>query len=134
MKIRPFSRIQLEQFSNNNKADFELITKFLNPFLEQFNILFDKNIDNQNLKQEIVQILVEVNTSGIPKTELIIKKGSVSKVNGIIIVRVDKTNPNDPYLTSAPFVEINELAENIEIKRLLGFPPDKKYYVTFLIF
>lgn len=134
MKIRPFSRISVEQFSNNNKPDFELLMRFLNPFLEQFNLLFDKNIDKDNLKQEIVQTLVEVNTSGVPKSELVIKKGSVSKVSGCVISRVEKTNPNDPYLTASPFVEFIEGPEVIEIKRFYGFPPDKKYIVTFLIF
>lgn len=134
MRIRSFNRINLEQIESQDKANFAVLINALNPFLEQFNVLFNKNIDFDNLKQVLQEAVVEVNSSGEPKTELILNKGILPRINGIQIVRVDKINPNDPFLNAAPFCEFVEFAENIKIKTLIGFPANKRYKITFLLF
>lgn len=135
MRIKPYSRLITEQIkSQDARDDFIMLFNALNSFLEQFNIIFNKNIDNENLKQNIFTIITEVDTNNVPKTELILQKGNLDRVNGVIIVRADPVNPNDPFLSSAPFCHFLEFESNIKVIKLLGFPANKRYRITFLVF
>lgn len=133
MRFRPFSSIKVEQVKKELRDDLAIIFGQLNPFLLQFNNIFNKGISIENLSMDIVTASVEVDSSGKPKTQLILSKANISELNGVIIINVQKNSPNDPFLSSAPFVEFQEGASSVEVKCLLGFPANVKYFVTFLL-
>lgn len=133
MRLRNFSLITTEQFKSDAKQDLTVLAEQINSYLIQFNTLFNKNIDVDNLKIEIRQIIVEVDSSGKPKTNIIVNKGALERLNGVIPIRVEKTNLNDPFLTSAPFFEIVEQTNTFSIKSCLGFPANIRYIVTLLL-
>lgn len=133
MKFRPFSSIKVEDVKNELRGDFSRIFGQLNPFLLQFNNIFNKGIGIDNLQLNIITALVEVDSTGKPKTQLVLSKEELEKFNGVLIINVQKTSANSPFLTSAPFLEIVENQNSIEIKKLFGFPADVKFFVTFLL-
>ncbi|MEO0271670.1 MAG: hypothetical protein ABIM30_01100 [candidate division WOR-3 bacterium] len=133
MRIRNYSNITTEQFKSEAKQDLIMLAEQLNGYLFQFNTLFNKNIDVDNLKIEIRQIIVEVDSSGVPKTNIIVNKGSLEKLSGVIPIRVEKMNLNDPFITSAPFFEIREETNTFRVVSCLGFPANIRYIVTLLL-
>lgn len=133
MRLQPYSEIDVRVFSSNNQPDMEKLAGLLNPFLSQFNRLFNKNIGLDNLSFSLITAIVEVDSNGVPKQSLILPKQDNVKFNGLVVIRVEKLNPNDTFITAYPFPELRELENGVQILKLLGVPANIRYRFTFLL-
>lgn len=130
MKLNDIKRIRTEDFP---KDDYALINKLsfaLNPFLEQISTIFNKNVDFDNLNREIIKVVVELNSSGVPKTQIQIKSTLKTKIRGFNVIRAENLENDGTFPTGAPFVTFNQTSELITIFHVTGLPADKRYNLT----
>lgn len=133
MRIQPYSEIDTRIFSSQNQEDFGKLLNLLNPFLVQFNVLLSKNVDFDNLSFNVITAVIEVDGTGKVKQPCILNKLRNNSFSGVMVIKVEKINPNDPFLTAYPLLEIKETENTVQIVSVLGVPANKRYRFTFLI-
>lgn len=132
MKVTNIKRIVKEDF---NKDDQELVDKLafaLNPFLEQVVSAFNKNIDFDNLNQEVINLETEVDSSGTPKLNFEIKTTLKTRIKGLICVSAQ--NLTDlTYPTGAPFISYTTNNNLITIRNITGLPANKRFRLSIIL-
>ena len=132
MKLNNIKRIRSEDFSQD---DYELVSKLsfaLNPFLEQISTIFNKNIDFDNLNQEVINLTVEVDANGSPKTQTQIKSNLKSKVRGMVCIRAQNLENDGTYPTNTPFITFNQASNLLTVLNVTGIPANKRYALTLI--
>lgn len=135
MKLRPLTRIVVEDFKQENQELVNKLAAALNPFLEQMNQILTKNVDFENLNQQIVTFTTTVNASGKPSGFDTISHSLKTKPQGIIVVSASNQT-DSTYPTSTPFVSYTFDGTDyskIKINAILGLPADKKFTISCLI-
>lgn len=136
MKVSNIKRIIQEDF---DQKDQELVRKLgfaLNPMLEQLTQAFDKNIDFDNLNQQIVTIKVRADIDGIvPDGYSEFTHALKTRPKGMICVSAIPEDDSS-YATSAPFVTYgfrNGSYNQVVIKHISGLQADKVYTISLLV-
>jgi len=130
MRIGKYSAISPENFAEESQ---ELVTKLaetLNPFLDNVSSAFDGKIDFDNLNQEVVEFQVEVNASGVPKTQLGLSTRLFNRIRGYIVIRAQPLNPNSPLPTANPLISYTQNESGIRIAGVSGLPANIPYRIT----
>lgn len=124
-----------------DEEDQELIGKLaysLNTFMDQVIFLFNKNVDFQNLNQEVRDITI-ITASDYATTGNLVNPPNIrtnlnSKVQGIICISA--TNLVDPtvFATNQPFVSFTLLDnETISILNVSGLQASSQYSLKLLL-
>jgi hypothetical protein len=96
MKLNNFKRLIVEEFPQETQPTVEKLSFALNPFLEQVVNAFNKNIDFDNLNQEVIEFTVTVDANGRPTTQTELRSSLRTKVRGYIVIRAKILT--DPFL------------------------------------
>lgn len=127
MKINNVNRLRVEDFSSEDQELVSKLANTLNPFLEQIVNVFSKNIDFDNLNQEILTISVTTNTNGTPKTTTQIKTTLKNRVKGLICIRaINETS----FVNNQPFITFTQKDDLLTISHLTGLPEGKTFILT----
>lgn len=127
MRLNNVKRLAKEDFAPEDQALVEKLSFALNPLLDQLNNAFNKNIDFDNLNQELLTVDVEVNASGIPKILTEIKSNLKTKINGLCVIRAINLTNDGTYPSGCPFITFDTNGSIITIKHVTGIPANKKY-------
>ena len=130
MKLNNLKRIAKEEFPNDSQNIIEKLAFLLNPYLEQVNNAFNKNIDFDNLNQELLTIEVTLNANGVPLVQTEIKSNLKTKINGLQVIRALNLTNDGTFPTGAPFITFDLNGSTISIKHVTGIPANKKYQLT----
>lgn len=131
-KVTNIKRLVKEDFA---EADQELVDRLafaINPFLEQVTAAFNKGIDDDNLKQQTVQVDVTVDSNGIPKSSLQIKLNSEilkTRIVGTHVVLAQNLT-DGTFPTGQPFLTFNIVNNLINVQHVAGLPADKKFRLS----
>lgn len=127
MRLSNIKRIVKEDFDTDDQAVAERIGYIVNGVFDQLSIAFNKNIDFDNLNQEILSFDIIVDSNGIPKNKTSIKT-QLNNVRGLICIRATPRNSN-VYVNSAPFISylINSSERTLSIQHITGIPADKPF-------
>ena len=132
MKLNNIKRIIEEDFSQDDRLLVRKLSFSLNPFLEQISTLFNKNIDFDNLNQEVINVSVELDALGIPKTQIDIKTSLKTKIKGCHCIRAINLT-NNSYPTSAPFITFTPNGNLLRINHVAGLPANVKYELSVIL-
>ena len=130
MKLNNFKRLVVEEFAPEAQPTVEKISFALNPFLEQVVNAFNKNIDFDNLNQEVIEFTVVVDASGKPTTPVELRSNLRTRVRGFMVIRVQNENPNGATPTSNPLVSFSENESGIKVTSVTGLVPNNKFRLT----
>lgn len=127
MKLNNIKRLVKEDFSKDDRELIDKLSFALNPFLEQIGTIFNKNVDFDNLNQEIVNIPVEVDSLGVPKTQTVVKTTLKTKIKGAYIIRADNLENDGTFPSGAPFITYSFSGNIITVLHVTGLPANKRY-------
>lgn len=130
MKLNNFKRLTVEEFPVDMQPTIEKISFALNPFLEQVVNAFNKNIDFDNLNQEVLEFTVITTSDARPTTTLELKSNLRTKVKGYVVIRAQNEDPNGPPPTSTPLVSFSQNDVNVRITGVTGLVVGNKYRLT----
>lgn len=136
MKVSNIKRIVVEDFPSDQQQLVSGLGTALNPMLEQLSQVFDKNIDFDNLNQQLVTMTMKVNASGIPEAGYNqFTHGLSSRPKGIICISarpIDGTS----FPTSAPFVSFGYAGgsyQQIVIQHISGLQSTATYEIVMIV-
>lgn len=130
MKLNNLKRIVVEEFPQEDQPVVEKLAFSLNPMLDQLTTAFNKNIDFDNLNQEILEFVVEVDATGRPKVATELKSNLRTRVRGYHVIRAQNENPNGPLPTATPFISYNQNESGVRIVGVTGIPANNKFRLT----
>lgn len=104
----------------------------INSFIEQVRNLFNKNIDFQNINQEIIEFTVRVDSDGIPNITTQFRSNLTSKVIGMNCINATNLTDLGTPVTGAPFVTFTQSSNIITVNNIKGLEADKSYQLRFL--
>ena len=129
MRVKNFKRIVKEDYPAEAQEVISKLGASINPFADQVMQAFDGNIDFDNLNQEVVFFDVEVDTNGVPKTQIEIKSNLKTKVRGYNIIRIDMINHNT-FPSGMPLIFFRASSDIVVIEYIKGLPANKRYRIT----
>jgi len=130
MKLNDIKRLTTDDFPRDQAQLISKLAFALNPFLEQIGTMFNKNIDFDNLNQEVINVTIELDASGVPKTLTDIKSNLRTKVRGLHCIRATNLENDGTFPSGAPFVSYTVLGDLIRILHVTGIPANKRYTLT----
>jgi len=130
MKLNNLKRIVVEEFPQDQQALVEKLAFSLNPMLDQLTTAFNKNIDFDNLNQEILEFVVEVDANGRPRVATELRSNLRTRVRGYTVIRAQNENPNGPLPTSTPLISYNQNESGVRITGVTGIPANNKFRLT----
>lgn len=132
MKFTNLKRITIEDFSEENRADFTKLGNIWNVFLDQFTQLVNNGVDFNNLSQQIKSVTFTTGTDGQPLGGLTIKSTLSSNINGIVVISLKPANVQT-VITQAPFINFSENNKIVSITHISGLQNETKYTMTLLL-
>ncbi len=132
MKLNDLKKIDVGDFPEENQEFVGKLAFILNPLLEQLTNAFTKNIDFDNLNQEVITFDVTINADGTPKGKLEIKTSTRTRPQGLTVIRADNLTLDGTVPTATPFITFTTEGKNIIVQKITGIPADKKYRLTMI--
>jgi hypothetical protein len=132
-KVNNIKRLTKEGFDEEYHQLVDTLSYSLNPLIDQIVNAFNKNINFDNINQELVSIEATVNASGVPKSELNIKSALKTRINGCVVVNIVNLTNSTALLTGSPFINYDLATNGIIIKQITGLISDNKYRVSFVL-
>lgn len=130
MKPELPKRIRTEDYESDERTMVGKLSESLTPFMDSVYRVLDGGIDYDNLNQQLVDIVVLIDSTGKvinpPKVKVSIR-GRVR--SGIVVNSYNMKNPN-VYPTSAPFINFVHSDDIVSILNVGGLQPNSQYRLT----
>lgn len=131
-KVNNIKRIIAEDFPQENQELVKQLSTSLNPLLEQITSAFNKNIDFDNLNQEVTTFEVMVDAFGVPISELQIKVTLRTRFKGSSIISAQNLT-DGVLLTGAPFINYELITSGFKVNQITGLVANKKYRISAIL-
>ena len=133
MKLNNLRRIVVEDYPSDYNDLIKPLAQALNPTLEQMSFLFNKNIDFDNLNQEVISFQFKAkDATGIPNSQTQIKTSLKTKIKGVVVINAQNLEGNQ-LLTGCPFINY-DLSDNLlTVKQITGLPENKTFNITIIV-
>ena len=127
-------RIVREDYDSEYHELIDRLGFVLNSFMEQTVRQVNGNLDETNLKADIVTIKMKVNASGVPIGNNLIKSGVLRPKGTTVINTFNKTNSN-VFPTSRPHISFTTGTNStvMKILNISGLQADNEYELTIKI-
>lgn len=131
-RVPDFKRITKEDFDKESQRLIERLAYPLNSFMEQVINALNRNIDFQNLNQEIIEITVTVDSSGKPLIPLQYKSNLRSRVQGMICIRAENLTTTNTPPVNTPFATFIQTTNIVTVSNIKGLTANESYKLNFL--
>lgn len=131
-KVPDLKRITTEDFSAEDRPLVQKLAFIINSFHEQVRSVLNKNIDFQNLDQELRVLRFTTGENGQPLNALSFRSLMKSRVNGVLVVRAIITTNNTLDQSVLPIVNYSQNGNSITISSIGGLNPNTGYELTIL--
>lgn len=133
MIFQSLKRLVIEDFPQDQQALVSKIAFIYNPVVDQLNTMFNKNIDFNNLNQQIVSIDVIVDKTGAPISALQVATTLKTAIQGASVIFAYNNTDNTP-VTGAPFLTFTRNVSSITITNITGLSANKKFTLTVILY
>lgn len=128
-KIPSLRRITTEEFPEEIRESIEKLGIILNQYMQENNSALNGNLDEVNLNRDIKTFNVNVDSSGVPKAETLIKHKVTGSLRGLYVLMIRNLDTG-AYLAGAPFVEFTTKGTLLKVLHITGLTPDVNYSVS----
>lgn len=129
-KVSNPRRIRAEDFPPDSTPIIEPLASILNVFMEEIITTINGRIDFENLRREIVQYEVTVDSNGVPINNNKLRL-SFSSIWGTNVINSENKTNIGTYPTSSPSIHYTANGSNIfTINKINGLQADNKYLLT----
>jgi len=132
-RVNNLKRITVEEFAEEDQETVGKLAVALNPFLEQVSNAFNKNIDFDNLNQEIIQVEVTVGSDGKPVSPTEVRVSLRTRPRGLVVIRAENLSGTASFPTGTPFITYDFSGSNVRILHVAGIPAGRKYSLSMLV-
>jgi len=132
MKVTNIKRLNKDDFAKEDQALVDRLSFALTPFMEQVVNAFNKNIDFDNLNQEIIYLETQVDNNGVPVINSEVRNPLRTRIKGIYCVSAENLTDNT-LLTGAPFVVYRLDSGMINIRQITGLVSGKRYRLSMIL-
>jgi len=132
MKLVNPKRIIVEDFPKNEQQTVSKLGFIINSVFEQIGQILNKNLTiTDNLNENLITVLVIVDSNGIPVTKTEFKVVLKGQCVGLCVVSAINQTSVTTFPTSAPFITYEQLTGGlINIKNVTGLKPNDKWQLT----
>ena len=131
-RVPDFKRITVEDFKAEDQPLVKKLAFPINSHIEQVRSALSKNIDFENLNQELKTLSFTTNENSQPLTDLTFRSNLTSRVQGIMVVRTVITSSNTSYASTLPVISWSQAADQVFILNIGGLEPETGYELTLL--
>lgn len=131
-RIPDFKRIAKEDFSAEDRPLIEKLAFPINSHIEQVRSALSKNIDFDNLAQELKTIDFTTGANGQPINPVSFRSELSNRIQGIMPVRVVITSSNTSFATQIPLLSWSQEGNIVSILSIGGLDPETGYSITLL--
>lgn len=134
-RLPSYKRIIKEDFSAEEQNLISKLGFLVNSAFDGIYSAFDKSITiADNLNQDLVDIDLTVDASGIPRQPIEIKTKLRNNCKGMLVVRLDNLSNPTSLPASAPFIYFEQGSQtNVVIKNVKGLTANVRYRLKVLI-
>lgn len=126
-------KINVGDFSPENRPDLSKIARSLNPFLDDVERILRKGLSvEDNLPFQYLDFITEVDANGIPLSAINLSTNLTTSIRGVIVVDVESMM-DGIYPISSPLLITSKSLGKVEIKKIIGLPANTKFKITVLI-
>lgn len=129
-RVDGIQRLKREDFDEKDRGLIDKLGNILNPFLEQIQDAFNKNITDENLREETKSLIVTVDGTGVPTTQTLFKNNLISKLQGTQVIKAENLTDGTITPTSQPFIFYSENSNIVNILKITGLQASNKYKLT----
>lgn len=129
-QIQNPKRIRAEDFPQDQQEFAKVLGGLINIFLEEVYNLTNGNVDFYNLNQELIDVDIDVDSSGSISNDAKFKTNVTSSIKGINCVRAENLRDTSIYPVSQPFVSFTPNDNIITINNVSGLQNGSKYRLT----
>lgn len=127
-------RLIVEDFPQEDRQTVEKIAVVLNHFMENVYNVVNGNIEFDNLNQEVIDVKVTVDASGVPTQTTKISTENIRNPQGMLVIRAINSTNRTNYPTSAPFVSYTPIGGNLQrINNISGLQANEEYQLRLLV-
>lgn len=131
-RVPDFKRITVEDFPQEDQALVKKLAFPINSHIEQVRSALSKNLDFENLAQEIKTISFTTNENGAPLNTVTFKSNMANRVQGIQVVRTVITSNNTTFADQLPVISWSQAVDIVTIIHIGGLLPETQYELTLL--
>lgn len=125
-------RIKKEDFENQYQTLVDRLAFPLNSFMEQVRSAFNKNINFENLNQEIVVVDLTVDENGIPTTTIRYKSNLSTRIAGNICINTFNLTDNAVNPLGQPFINFSQSDKLVQVNHVTGLQANNRYRLIVL--
>lgn len=134
MRFQTLPRLVAEDFPKDQQSLINKLASIYNPMIDQFNIIFNKQIDFQNLNQQLITLTTTVDGSGAPNDLLQVVSTLKTQVKGIVSINAINVTDNTTLTGGISFLFTNTSDKLITITQITGLPADKKFNLVVILY
>jgi len=130
--IPDLKRVTKEDFSKDDQDLIGKLAFIINSFHEQVRSALSKNIDFDNLAQEVKTLSFTTGADGQPLNPVSFKSTIANKIKGILVVRTVITSDNTSFPTQVPVISWSQNASLVTITNIGSLQAETRYELTIL--
>lgn len=127
MKLSNFRRIVGEDYPKENSKLVEQLGYSINNFADEVINLANKNINDDNLLQNKVTVLLTVDSTGTPTSQISFQTGINLVSKGCVVIKATNQTSSSVFPTACPFITYTETNNLIKIINVSGLQANNKY-------
>lgn len=132
MKVTNIKRLTKDDFDREYQQLIDRLSFSLTPFMEQVVSALNKNIDFDNLNQELIVLDTQVDAQGRPTINSEIKNPLRTRPRGIHCVNAQNLSDNT-LLTGGITVVFTVESNVIRISQITGLPAGKRFNLSIIL-
>jgi len=125
-------RVTIEDFDKDDQKLVGKLAFIINSFHEQVRSVLAKNVDFDNLAQEVKTLSFTTGSGGQPLNTVSFKSDIANKIQGISTVRLVITSNNTSFPTQLPVISWSQNASLVTITNIGGLQAETRYDLTIL--
>lgn len=132
-KFPPVQRINPEDFPEELRESMSILASTLNFFMEETYRLFTGEIDFENLKQQIVELDVKVDSTGTP-TPSVNFRSDFNVIRGSYVIKYENLTNTTLVPTAQPFITYSLINSGVfKLNKVYGLQANNNYKITVLL-
>lgn len=131
-RIPDLKRLAKEDFPAKYRDLIEKLAFPINSHIEQVRSALNKNINFENLNQEIKTLTFTTGSDSQPLNTVTFRSGISGRVQGIIPIRTVITTSNTSFAANTPIISWTQNAEIVTINFIGNLQAETGYQITIL--
>lgn len=123
-----------EDFDSKDQTLIGKIGFVLNPIIQQLTSILNKGLSIANLSTQVKTILVQMDATGKPASNLSFLSDLSGKCIGVTVLRAQNLTNSTTYPTGAPFITFSENNGQIQIAHITGLSANDTWQLTLVAY